>query len=206
MSVYFDEGKYRVRIENQAISEGKKREDGTESNPSIELQIMPIGKYEQNELESVYAQYGRTIFLPLSEGTIGTAENPGWVLLTLRYLGWKGESFAELDPSNSPCHSFVGVECDAICQHDEYQGKQKEKWSIFRPRQQGEGYGKPIDKKGLKTLDAKFQKALRATTKFAQDISKLPKVEPKKKEKVPAQPQGDAWEGHDPDPNSDIPF
>lgn len=214
MAVYFGEGRYRVRIESQAIAEGKKREDGTEGNPSLQIGIMPIGQYVDNEIEEVHSLYGRTVYLPLTDGTIGTLDNPGWVLMTLRFLGWQGTSFSELDPNEQPCHSFVGLECDAICQHDEYQGKQREKWSIHRPRGQGEAIGKTLDKKGLKSLDAKFGKVLKSTAKAPISTVKdqpKPEVKParpsaKRPDPVNNQtPFEGEWQ-NDPDPNNDIPF
>lgn len=155
MSVYYEAGKYRAKIVEQRFGENNK------NNPEVQLEIQLLGFYVDGEPQAISSEWNRTIFLTLTQATIGSEGKPGWVLETLRYLGFNGASFSQLDPSQEDHHSFVDLEIDALCQHTEYQGKKQEKWSVLRP-----GGNKPqvkvIEKKGLRALDAKFGKVLKS--------------------------------------------
>lgn len=158
MAAFYEPGKYRVRVTKQQFGENKN------SNPELQLAIKPIGIYEGEEPSDMEGLYDRTIFLTLTEGTLGTAEKPGWVMTTLLFLGFNGTSFAQLDPEHTKAISFVGKEFDARCDVEEYQGKEREKWNVLRP---GTGSGgpatKPIATKAVRALDAKFGKLLKSS-------------------------------------------
>jgi hypothetical protein len=85
------------------------------------------------------------------------------VLQTLRYLGWSGESFADFEDLDAG-HSFVGLELDVRCDHDEYQGKTRERWNIERRGggDNSQAMGQKADRQLLRKLDAKFAKVLKA--------------------------------------------
>lgn len=153
----YDEGRFRVRIVDQQFGENKK------GNPELQLIAQPIGYYNQGDEEftPAYFQWPRTIFLTLTEGTLGTPDNPGWVMQTLKFLGFSGTSFSALDPNADNAHKFAGLEVDALCKHDEYDGKTREKWSILKPGGSRPQIGK-IEKKSVRQLDAKFGKVLKA--------------------------------------------
>lgn len=70
---------------------------------------------------------GATMYLPLTDKTLGTPSVPGWVYSALLMLGWSGESFTDLS-------SLVGREADFHCKHEEHEGKMSEKWSLSGPR------------------------------------------------------------------------
>ena len=155
MSVYHEQGKYKVLIAGQQLGENKR------GNPEVQLVIQPLGYFTRQGLEELATDFTRTIYLTLTPQTVGTEGKPGWVLETLRYLGFNGTSFAELDPRHPNHINLTGQEVEALCNHNTHQGKQREDWSILRPRN-----GAPIkelEKKGLRALDAKFGKVLKAT-------------------------------------------
>jgi hypothetical protein len=163
MAVHFDEGLYKCRITQQALVDGEKKSDGKETAPSVQITVLPIGFYDsQGNYQEHDFGWERTIYLYLTPETVGTdPAKPGWVLETLRYLGFNGASFALLDPTTEAGCDFRDKEVDCLCRHDEYQGKQREKWSIFRPREKKE-YTPPAPKV-VRTLDAKFGKLLKSS-------------------------------------------
>jgi hypothetical protein len=157
MAAYFEQGKYKVRIEAQSLGENSK------GNPELQLRLKILGYYEKNEFCEIDAEYPRTVYLVLTDATIGTSDKPGWVLQVLRALNFNGTSFAQLDPEHKDAVSFVGLEVDARCDHETWQGKEREKWSILRDGGGSTKARKPLEKKSLRALDAKFSKLLKAT-------------------------------------------
>jgi hypothetical protein len=157
MAAYFDKGKYRIRITDQSLGENRN------GNPELQLRFDVIGIHTKAGVEEMNGEYPRTIYLVMTDGTIGTADKPGWVLEVLRSLNFNGQSFAQLDPSHEKAVSFVGLEIDARCDHEEYDGREREKWSIVRPNASSTlAPAKPLEKKSLRALDAKFGKVLKA--------------------------------------------
>lgn len=165
MAAFYESGKYRVKIAKQAFGKNKK------DNFELQLTIKPIGVYSKpnspdEQLSEFDAPYERTIFLTLTEGTLGTTEKPGWVMQNLTYLGFNGDSFAQLDPNDKDAISFVGLELDARCDHEDYEGKEREKWNIIRPGGGASGpTTKPAEKKEVRALDSKFKSLLKANAK-----------------------------------------
>lgn len=154
---YYTAGKYTGRIVNQVLTENRA------GNPELQLVFLPTASIDAHgQADSITTDFPRTIYLTLTERTIGTPEKPGWVLLTLQFLGFNGTSFSQLDPdSDNPC-SFIGMEVELRCNIETYEGKDREKWSVIRP---GAGtIAKPAAKKTIRALDAKFSKLLKART------------------------------------------
>lgn len=163
MAAFYTPGRYRVRIVGQVLAENKK------GNPELQLKIQPIGYYEQSEYVEHDFPYPRTVYLTLTEGTIGTPDKPGWIMELLRFMGFEGSSFGQLDPEAKDAVSFVGHEHDAICAVGDYEGREREKWSIYRG---GSGEAaKPMEKKGIKALDAKFKALLKPKGKKEKDAA-----------------------------------
>lgn len=188
----YNEGRYRVKITGQALTENKK------GNPEVQLTILPVGWYEpQSDKPEPYAfQFPRTIFLTLTDATIGDEKAPGWVLHTLHYLGFRGTSFAALDPNVDGAFVFVGMELDATCRHDTYEGKTREKWAILRS---GEARAtKAIEKKAIRQLDSRFSKVLKS---MAAKPAPAGAVDPAGEAELAAETPADATPAA-----SDIPF
>lgn len=103
--------------------------------------------------EPVEQQYERTIYRVLTDKTIE------YFMDDLKTLGFTGESFRFLDPGTSGYQDFTGREVPLNCEHDTYQGKTSEKWSLARA-----GTSKPIepaDSASLRQLDNLFGKQLK---------------------------------------------
>lgn len=143
-------GKYRARVTAQALAPSKSKQ-----TPQFVLTFQPIGMYDPSKPDGELAHcdaYERSIFRAITKGTID------FVMEDLEALGFQGTSFSELDPNNGNHHSFVDQEIDVYCKHEEYQGKQQERWNISR----GGGLQlEPMAKKDLATLDSLFGKKLK---------------------------------------------
>lgn len=162
MAIYFHPGRYRARIDKQAVVENKK------GNPEVQLTIVILGRYANDtEVIPCTEGYQRTVFMTLSPLTIGTETKPGWVLQTLQSLGFNAQSFGQLDPAHEQACDLTGQEVDAVCQTNSYNGQDREKWSVRRPGGGGNAPGKPLERKGLKALDTKYGKVLKAVNKNA---------------------------------------
>jgi hypothetical protein len=163
MAAFFDAGKYRILTTRQALVENKK------GNPEFQLSFKPIEYHPtKGEPDEINVGYERTQFMTMTDATMGTPEKPGWVLQTLTALGFNGSSFGQLDPEHKNHISFVDRDdLFAICTHEDYDGKTREKWNILRPNgaEGGKPIGKPIEKKSVRTLDSKFKKVLSAFAK-----------------------------------------
>lgn len=155
--VHYEEGNYKAEITGQALVSNKK------GNPELQLVIAPTTFEAPNgEQEPVRKTYPRTIYLTMTDATLGTESNPGWVFQTLQHLGFNRPSFSALDPADDNHQSFVGQTIEVSCKHDEYNGQNREKWSIYRTgatKTQGE----PMEKKAIRQLDTKFSKLLKST-------------------------------------------
>jgi hypothetical protein len=170
VAAFYTPGRYRVRIVGQVLAENKK------GNPELQLKVQPIGYYEKDEYVEHDFPYPRTVYLTLTEGTIGTPDKPGWIMELLRFMGFDGSSFGQLDPEAKDAVSFIGHEHDAICAVGDYEAKEREKWSIYRG---GSGAAaKPMEKKSIKALDAKFKALLKARDKKQKDAAQQPAPEP----------------------------
>ncbi len=147
MSVFYDEGKYRVRIVKQALGES------STGNPQFILRFMVLAKIE-SDCDSEVRQYERTMYRSITEKTIQ------YIVQDLQTLGFEGSGFRQLDPAVSGHHSFVGQEVEMWCKHDEYNGKELEKWSIATSPSDIEV--KPLRPDKLRELENLYGKHLRA--------------------------------------------
>lgn len=114
---HYDKGRYLAEVVElgfQVASSG---------NPMIVLSVKPYAKIEgQGEGETfdeVADIYHRTIRLAVIDKT------QDMVLAKLRYAGFQGTDFTELN--------LIGAVVRCTCNHDEYEGKQVEKWDLALP-------------------------------------------------------------------------
>lgn len=149
MSIQYPAGRYRLKTIGAALGESKKT--GT---PQVEINVEVQGYYDP---EGGFRECGgdRTIFMALTEGTLGTPADPGWVYLALLDLGWAGKSFTELS-------ALAGHVRDGECKHDEHEGKASEKWSLYR-RRVAEPQ-RPAQAQTVRSLNAKFAGLLKAAS------------------------------------------
>ncbi len=150
MSITYQAGRYRGRIVAQALSET------STGNTQFVLTFDVLGLYDPTQPETLaMAPEGqRSVFRVITEKTID------YFMEDLKYLGFDKATFGALDPSSPNHHSFAGQEIDVICSHEEYEGKQREKWSLSRG---GGGLNlKPVDNKAVRRLDSLFGAKLKA--------------------------------------------
>jgi len=159
----YDNGTYKVKIVDQSIGENNN------GNPELRLTIQPLGIYfddmepDGTKKKSLCDQdypFTRTVFLALTDGTMGTPDQPGWVAHTLKFLGFTGESLSQLDKDHPQHISLIGIEADATNQIENYKGKDREKWNFLRGT--GQQQQRALAKDALRQLDAKFGKVLKA--------------------------------------------
>jgi hypothetical protein len=159
---YYDEGSYVGEIIQQAITETKT------GKPQLLLRVKVLGIPEDDGTFSpVGRQYERSIYMVLTPATVPfTAEN-------LRTAGFEGDKISELEPSSPNHQSLVGNQINLWCKHEpHYQtGEPQERWQISKGRQVIEV--KPLDSKGLRSLDSLFSKALKATPAPAKGKSRV---------------------------------
>jgi hypothetical protein len=119
---------------------------------------------------------GRAVYLTLTDATLGTPAQPGWVWLTLRDLGFVGPSFADLGP-------LIGQERDASMKLEtNNEGKEVERWNVFR--RGGAKVEKPVQAAGVAALNRKFAALLRT----GQQAQGAPQARPAQQQKPAPRP------------------
>lgn len=118
---YYGAGTYRCQITGQAF--GKQ---GAKNTPYFALQIKVLGYYhpETGDFHPENANYDREVKLWITEKTVEH------VVPKLRAIGYEGSSFKTIDPATPDYQSFAGVETDFVCQIENNNGKDYEKWDF----------------------------------------------------------------------------
>ena len=131
---------------------------GASSNkgtPELQFRFEILGKIDPNDPEGALIpcpNYERTIYRYLTQAT------HEFVVDDLEFLGYDKGSFKFLDPHVEGAHSFAGQEFNARCDHEDYQGQPKERWSFARRR--GPAEIAPLESEMVRKLDAMFGKSL----------------------------------------------
>jgi len=163
MKPYYDEGSYVGEIIQQAITETKT------SKPQLLLRVKVLGIPEDDgTFTPIERQYERSIYMVLTPNTIAfQVEN-------LRTAGFEGDKVSELDPASPNHQSLVGNQINLWCKHEPaFSGDgEQERWQVSKGRQVIENK-KPLDAKGLRSLDSLFSKALKATPAPAKGKSRV---------------------------------
>lgn len=128
MSVYYKEGNYWVRVVGQSFGFTKN------DNPELKLEI----EVEQGGPTRYIRFYFSEKAAPIS-------------IRQLQELGFDKPSFRYLDPSTEGYHDFTGVEFDAYCKFEEYDGKVVERWAKSMVEEK-----KSIDSEAIRKLDSMF--------------------------------------------------
>jgi hypothetical protein len=156
MGVYNEAGKYRASIIKAEVTEAK----NDKHTPQVELTLDLIGIYDPKSNNELYechkGNYPPVIYMSITDATMGTESEPGWVADTLAFLGFDGNfnNIGNLAPQ----------EIDVLCQYEKKTvGKegQREKWSVLRPGRRAQ----PVESKGIRGLNAKFSKSVKAAAK-----------------------------------------
>lgn len=146
----YDKGNYIAAIQKQELSQSKNK--GT---PQIVFTIAPMAYLDEStpEREEIQpnANGERRIYLYVTENT---AERVGD---TLRFLGLEGDKISVLDSRHPQHQDLTGREVEVFCQHETYQGQEREKWGFAT----GGGELDPIDPSKAKEIDNLMGKVLR---------------------------------------------
>jgi hypothetical protein len=195
MATYFEEGRYKARI--SAVELGEARNE--KKTPQVVLTLDLLGRYEDSDGELYEypsaSRFPPQIFLSVTEATMGTEGQPGWVAQTLAYLGFQG-NFDEIA-------QVEGWEGDVINQHRPNQNNDdRDNWSILRPKEKGP----PPDKKTVRTLNSRIGKLFGKPKDQPPTNGTRPQAKPKPKPKDNPRPTDNA----EPEPvgqaESEIPF
>jgi hypothetical protein len=199
---YFNEGRYKAKI----ILAQRSKAKGS-GNDQVELHLellaeMGDDKDKDKEYAPPRTQFPPVIYLTLTENTMGTPQQPGWVADVLMYLGFDGDfdNLAKLEW----WEGFV------YCKHEEGQdGKKRDKFSIERP-----AVAKviPQDKSDARRLNGKFGSIFKRNTPPPPE--QQPENPAEQKEPPPQgspsingrKPRKETVPPIDETPNDDIPF
>jgi hypothetical protein len=150
---FYEKGVYRGRITEQALGES------SNGNAQIVIRFEVTAKVERDNSMSQVEERQRTAFLTITEKTIDR------IAQQLQALGYDRESFRFLDPRQPGYFDLTNTEADFVCNHEEYQGKNREKWQVRTPYESGPLEVKPIESKKLREIDNLFGKHLKAAAK-----------------------------------------
>jgi hypothetical protein len=135
MSPFYEAGRYRARVTSQWF------EEANTGTPTFVLRFQVLNGIApfNDSLPSME----RTAYISLTEKTVER------VIENLRSIGFKGQSFLELDPGVEGFHNFAGKEIEVHCRHEPDQVNQmRERWSL-----RVENRKPPFDKQKLRQLD-----------------------------------------------------
>lgn len=165
MAIHYAEGRYVCEVTAQAMGETSK------GNPQFVLQVKVLGTPDPKDPESYIPaaqQYTRTHYRAITEKTIE------YFTADLKQLGFRGESFRQLDPNTPNFHDFRGQVIDMICTHENDQnGQPRERWGIARSIA-GELQVKALEPKRLRELDNLFGKHLKGLKENGAPAGPIP--------------------------------
>ncbi len=152
MSLAYQPGRYVGRVISQGSGESKDKK-----HPQIILKFKPTARIEytpdgEESLVNTTVEYERTVWLTINPTNPNSVEMS---LKRLRYAGFMGDSFGDLN--------LVGTDCRFVCSVGEYNGEPSDSWELALPPLESKPAGQPIDTGVVKKLDALFGKALKAS-------------------------------------------
>lgn len=155
-------GNYWCKVASQQLGTTKT------GKPQFVLTFDVVGMIDPDNAEGdliAVDRYERSIFRTITDSTVD------WLVEDIKHLCERGNivfdlpSFSHLSPASPVYLDFKGVEFEGYCTHEEYEGKNREKWGVSTGKKKGGPEVAPIDDKSLRQLDAMFGKALKAATK-----------------------------------------
>ena len=183
-------GNYNVRVVSQQL--GK---TGT-GKPQFILTFDVLHRFEPSRPDELLVcdKSERTIYRTIAPKTVE------WILKEIKHLaelrgidsalpGWE-----YLDPETPDYMDLTGTEFQAYCQHETYDGKERQKWGISRDGPQAEA----LDDKSIRDLNALYGKELKAA--FGGKAKPKAKPAPIQETVPPGEPSIEVK------PDDDIPF
>jgi hypothetical protein len=140
------DGKYRGRITNYGVSRSQ-----AGKQPAVFIEFLVIGRYlEENGQLVACEQARRTYFKAITPKTIE------WLASDLKAVGYDRPGLEYLDPETPGAVDLFGTEIDVVCEHETYEGRPRERWSIHR-----ESNREKLRRDELAGLDLQFADAFR---------------------------------------------
>jgi hypothetical protein len=137
-----EQGRYRGRI----VKYGVTRSQTGKKHPTVFIQFALIGRYDLSRGQLVQCpEAERTYFKAVTPNTID------WLVADLKAIGYDKPGLEYLDPDVPGAVNLFGVEIDVDCDYDDYDGRDRERWSIHR-----EPNREKLHRDELATLDAEF--------------------------------------------------
>ena len=125
MSIFYDSTQYGNSVYSVNVIQAGLYVDEETAKITIQLTIHITGKSsEEGEVKRLSTWPDRVIYLPITEKTMGTAQDPGWVRATLLSFGFDLNTWKNLEV-------FKKDGLIARCIHDDFTGKMIEKWSLI---------------------------------------------------------------------------
>jgi hypothetical protein len=136
------QGKYRARIEDYGVFQST----AGQQHLTVFVRFTPTGYYDPSTGEITACdpetrEYTKAI----------TEKTFGWVRSDLKAIGYDRDSLRDFDPEAPGAADLFGGEIDVVCDHEEYNGHVRERWSIYHERRR-----KRVDPGRLADLDARF--------------------------------------------------
>jgi hypothetical protein len=143
----FVKGKYRVRIEDYGVFQSVKGQQ----HPTVFVRFTLVGVYnpttgEVDECPAEAGEYTKAI----------TDKTIDWVLSDLKAIGYDGVKLEQFDPEAPGAANLFGREIDVVCEPETYEGKTRERWSIYREPQR-----KKMGRDALARLDGVYADKIR---------------------------------------------
>lgn len=179
---FYPVGAYTGRVVRQSLGVSKN------DKPQFTLTCQIIEGVDQfGSVYPVEQSYERTIYIYFSDSPKGMEI----VLKQLAVLGFDKTSLKFLSPDTPGFVDFTGQDVPLYCKHEEYEGEEREKWSISTPRDTPAT--KPVDSSAIRKLDALYGKGLK-------------EIAAGKKPSEPVKQPAGVRDGFEVPPGDDIPF
>src|SRR4051812_49380472 len=119
------EGKYRARVEDYGVFQSS----AGNQHPTAFVRFRLTGRYggPGDRLEECPKE-SREYFKAITEKTIV------WLLSDLQAIGFDKDGLKFFDPETPGAADLFGREIDVACEHGEYEGTTRERWSIYREK------------------------------------------------------------------------
>src|SRR5262245_18826414 len=139
VSTTYRHGRYRARVLEQGFAESP-----VKGTPGFFLQLLVLGRYDEQGRPQECPQYERTYTQYLANDTRASILKGD-----LRAIGVEITDLAQLHPESPNPITLVGREIDVVCEIEARDGRDQERWGIVRSRRR-------LDTSAIRDLSAQF--------------------------------------------------
>jgi hypothetical protein len=139
-----------------------------------------VDEQDPSQVTELDKEYTRTIYETISDNT---AER---VVKLLKTLGFEGDSFAQLDENECEAADFqdlAGKQVPLLCEENNYQGNQNERWRFNFPGLGG-GEVRKASSEEIRKIDAKYGDLFAKVTTTKEETKDATPVKTKEKPKT----------------------